>query len=430
MLHQFSFKQLLLSFVFILTACDSTFKPVGGSVGQNSVNTSNPSSSGGDPSSSNPPSTPAPAPAPAPTTPALVCPANEHKEGNVCVANIKACTIANGVGEQVWNGTAFGACTLKSCNAGYQVTSGACSKSLIGRWTSPCFTVGSNDIIVTNNFIDDTKHELIQNNFYNPDAPGTCRSPSHEIRATNTYKRAVSLTVPGAVEVDFTRVQVVFTVVNEETVSSFNSSNFCGKTNWALRVPTPFGVGADPVCAGSPLIRNLNAVEGLRLRLGDYKGSTDVSIRPTSLSSDPSKIHASSRVCAPPNGQGEQSTDINGVFGACKPLNCNPGLASDGASCTSLVVISKPNFVNNGKIYYGFNDAAAPTRLADFCRFFTGVSGMNLSTGTAVNQAVQNVYASCSTTTNCKVGDFGKVLIYDLTAVGNLSIYTSLTCRK
>jgi hypothetical protein len=55
-----------------------------------------------------------------------VCSANMHLENNVCVNNRRTCPIANGAGEQTWNGSAYGNCTVVSCNSGYQNQSNSC----------------------------------------------------------------------------------------------------------------------------------------------------------------------------------------------------------------------------------------------------------------------------------------------------------------
>ena len=65
------------------------------------------------------------------------CNTGYHIESNACVSNTKACTIAHGVGSQVWVGTAtsgnWGECQAISCNAGY-----TSDRSQTNEWTVPC----------------------------------------------------------------------------------------------------------------------------------------------------------------------------------------------------------------------------------------------------------------------------------------------------
>lgn len=56
----------------------------------------------------------------------LSCATGTHAEGTVCVANTKACTVANGSASQAWNGNSYGPCTVTSCSAGYQNQGNLC----------------------------------------------------------------------------------------------------------------------------------------------------------------------------------------------------------------------------------------------------------------------------------------------------------------
>lgn len=51
---------------------------------------------------------------------------NFHQEGSLCVSNEKSCSISNGTGKQVWNGSSWGTCTLVSCNSGYEPSANSC----------------------------------------------------------------------------------------------------------------------------------------------------------------------------------------------------------------------------------------------------------------------------------------------------------------
>jgi hypothetical protein len=47
------------------------------------------------------------------------CNAGYHVYGNACAPNVISCSVANGVGTQTWNGTAYAACVVSACSAGY-----------------------------------------------------------------------------------------------------------------------------------------------------------------------------------------------------------------------------------------------------------------------------------------------------------------------
>lgn len=56
----------------------------------------------------------------------LQCSPSLHKEGGLCQANTKSCSISNGSGTQTWNGSSYGSCTLASCNSGYTASGNSC----------------------------------------------------------------------------------------------------------------------------------------------------------------------------------------------------------------------------------------------------------------------------------------------------------------
>ena len=60
------------------------------------------------------------------------CTATFHAEGGVCTANVRSCDITNGTGTETWNGTAYGLCTLTSCNAGYHANGNTCEADSVG----------------------------------------------------------------------------------------------------------------------------------------------------------------------------------------------------------------------------------------------------------------------------------------------------------
>lgn len=65
-------------------------------------------------------------PLPAPTTPGPQCALNMHLESAVCVSNKRPCPVTNGIAEETWNGSNYGACTVVTCNAGYSNQSNVC----------------------------------------------------------------------------------------------------------------------------------------------------------------------------------------------------------------------------------------------------------------------------------------------------------------
>jgi formylglycine-generating enzyme required for sulfatase activity len=49
-----------------------------------------------------------------------------HLDLDLCVSDVRSCSIPNGSGRQVWTGTEFGACELLGCDAAFHNESGAC----------------------------------------------------------------------------------------------------------------------------------------------------------------------------------------------------------------------------------------------------------------------------------------------------------------
>lgn len=82
----------------------------------------------------------------------IICNSGYTQSGNSCVPNApvtpigttRACSIANGTGQQTWNGSSWSACQVVSCNAGYQQSGNACTPnvqycaagSVQGRWAT------------------------------------------------------------------------------------------------------------------------------------------------------------------------------------------------------------------------------------------------------------------------------------------------------
>ena len=53
---------------------------------------------------------------------------DEHLEDGVCVSNFKMCYIANGGGAQTWSGSAYRSCRPTSCSSGYVINGLTCSR--------------------------------------------------------------------------------------------------------------------------------------------------------------------------------------------------------------------------------------------------------------------------------------------------------------
>jgi hypothetical protein len=49
-----------------------------------------------------------------------------HQDGNACISNTRSCTITNGNGSQAWTNNAWGDCTLVSCISGYTQSGNTC----------------------------------------------------------------------------------------------------------------------------------------------------------------------------------------------------------------------------------------------------------------------------------------------------------------
>jgi hypothetical protein len=56
----------------------------------------------------------------------VACDADYHLDGDGCVSDTRACTIANGTGSQQWLGTDFGLCQPVSCDGGFHVEGNLC----------------------------------------------------------------------------------------------------------------------------------------------------------------------------------------------------------------------------------------------------------------------------------------------------------------
>ena len=58
----------------------------------------------------------------------LLCDCSDgfHLDLDLCVSDVRSCSIPNGNGQQVWTGTEFGACEVVGCDASFHIESGAC----------------------------------------------------------------------------------------------------------------------------------------------------------------------------------------------------------------------------------------------------------------------------------------------------------------
>lgn len=67
-------------------------------------------------------------------TRSVTCASDYHVEGATlasqnCYSNTQSCSISNGTGSQTWTGSAYGTCTVSSCNSGYHAESGGCASN-------------------------------------------------------------------------------------------------------------------------------------------------------------------------------------------------------------------------------------------------------------------------------------------------------------
>ena len=60
----------------------------------------------------------------------VACTTDQHSESNSCSANVQSCLISNGEGTQTWNGSAYGACTVSTCDSGYFINANSCIMTL------------------------------------------------------------------------------------------------------------------------------------------------------------------------------------------------------------------------------------------------------------------------------------------------------------
>ncbi|MDP2090299.1 MAG: fibrinogen-like YCDxxxxGGGW domain-containing protein, partial [Candidatus Gracilibacteria bacterium] len=81
------------------------------------------------------------------TTPGVCrydCQDGFHTEngGVSCVSNTRSCVITNGTGQETWNGSSWGVCTVTSCNSGYTQSGNVCNQDIL--------TITGNDTIGRN----------------------------------------------------------------------------------------------------------------------------------------------------------------------------------------------------------------------------------------------------------------------------------------
>ncbi|MDD2871919.1 MAG: hypothetical protein PHS49_08070, partial [Candidatus Gracilibacteria bacterium] len=82
------------------------------------------------------------------------CQTGYHTEngGTSCVSDTRSCVIVNGTGEEIWNGSTWGTCTVQSCNSNYIQNGNSCviddgSINLGGlKWYSTGVVLGSGSI--------------------------------------------------------------------------------------------------------------------------------------------------------------------------------------------------------------------------------------------------------------------------------------------
>lgn len=221
---------------------------------------------------------------------AKTCDESYHVENNLCMSNVRACDLPNAKGTETWDGQKYGACVFSMCNQGYQLSGNTCTVSLIGKFKSPCYDSGGVDVHYTNNFIDDTKHELIGTVFYNPGAPNSCTTPYRQVVQHGNYLRiGESPYVEGAVEIDFTKTNLTITLMSDLAVSEHNAIAYCGLTNWQKNVGQTVTYEQCNISSGK-LVKSINQVIGDNLYVGDFMGGTDLTVRPMKLNQNPNYI--------------------------------------------------------------------------------------------------------------------------------------------
>ena len=61
-----------------------------------------------------------------------VCGSNFHLEGGICTNDAQPCSLPNGSGLELWNGTAYGGtCNVSACNVGYHISGNSCASDLL-----------------------------------------------------------------------------------------------------------------------------------------------------------------------------------------------------------------------------------------------------------------------------------------------------------
>ena len=60
------------------------------------------------------------------------CNNNYHQDSNSCISNNRSCSISNGIGNQVWSNNVWGDCTWVSCNSGYHQSGNTCAVDSTG----------------------------------------------------------------------------------------------------------------------------------------------------------------------------------------------------------------------------------------------------------------------------------------------------------
>jgi len=55
------------------------------------------------------------------------CSSTQHLQDNKCIDNTVSCPIVNGIGTKSWNGTDYGSCVVKTCNASFSAFGSTCA---------------------------------------------------------------------------------------------------------------------------------------------------------------------------------------------------------------------------------------------------------------------------------------------------------------
>ncbi|MEO0335141.1 MAG: hypothetical protein AAF202_02025, partial [Pseudomonadota bacterium] len=176
----------------------------------------------------------------------LFCQPNEHVENGSCVSNVKNCSIENGTGEQIWDGQQYGVCELKSCNDGFKEESGACVDQLACTYDGQTLENGQFHRLETVNFRGDCDHFGVRcedGQIVEAREPVSCTDPSvtSQLPKTVTYNKLTSLS----------HYKVSKTVSISPVQNAYQNAIFSSTNGSAVYIVShPGGVVGRPVTTG------------------------------------------------------------------------------------------------------------------------------------------------------------------------------------